>query len=62
VVVLNTTPFFLVTLQTSPSLSFPNWTTIATNTPVTSPWTFTDDSATATVTQCFYRAFITTPN
>lgn len=62
VVVLNTTPFFLVTLQTSPSLSFPNWTTIATNTPVTSPWTFTDDSATATVTQCFYRAFITTQN
>ena len=62
VVVLDTTPFFLVTLQASPSLSFPNWTTIATNTPGTSPWTFTDDNATATVTQCFYRAFITTPN
>jgi hypothetical protein len=62
VVVLNTTPYFLVTLQSSPDLSLPNWTTIATNTPVTSPWTLTDDSATATVTQCFYRAFITTPN
>jgi|SRR5665213_197166 len=61
-VVLNTTPYFLVTLQTSPSLSLPNWTTIATNTPLTSPWTFTDDSATATVTQRFYRAFITTPD
>jgi hypothetical protein len=61
VVVLSTTPFFLVTLQSSPGLSPPNWTTIATNTPVTSPWTFTDTNAPATVTQCFYRAFITTP-
>jgi hypothetical protein len=58
-VVLSTTPYFLLTLQTSPDLSPPNWTTIATNTPVTSPWTFTDDTATATVTQRFYRAFIT---
>jgi hypothetical protein len=60
-VVLNTTPYFLVTLQSSPALSLPDWTTIATNTPVTSPWTFTDTNATATVTQCFYRAFITIP-
>jgi hypothetical protein len=37
------------------------WTTIATITPVTNIWTFTDDTATATVTQRFYRAFITTP-
>jgi hypothetical protein len=59
-VVISTTPNFLLTLQTSPDLSPPNWTTIATNTPVTSPWTFTDDTATATVTQRFYRAFITT--
>jgi hypothetical protein len=61
-VVLKTTPYFLLTLQSSPGLSPPNWTTIATNTPVTSPWTFTDNTATATVTQRFYRAFITTPN
>src|ERR1035438_2376223 len=47
-VVLNTTPYFLVTLQSSPDLSPPNWTTIATNTPVTRPWTFTDTNATAT--------------
>ncbi len=60
-VVLNTSPYFLVTLQSSPDLSLQNWTTIATNTPVTSPWTFTDTNATATVPQCFYRAFITTP-
>jgi hypothetical protein len=61
-VVLNTTPYFLVTLQSSPDLSLPNWTTIATNTPVTSLWTFTDTNAAATVSQRFYRAFITTPN
>jgi hypothetical protein len=50
-----------VTLQSSPDLSLPNWTTIATNTPVTSPWAFTDTNEMATVTQRFYRAFITTP-
>jgi hypothetical protein len=58
-VVLSTTPYLLVTLQSSPGLSPPNWTTIATNTPVTSPWTFTDTNVMATVTQRFYRAFIT---
>ena len=58
-VVLNTTPFFLVTLQSSPGLSPQNWTTIATDTPVTSPWTFTNTNVMATVTQRFYRAFIT---
>jgi hypothetical protein len=60
-IVLNTTPYFLATLQSSPDLSPLNWTTIATNTPVTRPWTFTDTNATATVPQIFYRAFITTP-
>jgi hypothetical protein len=58
-VVLNTTPFFLVTLQSSPGLFPPSWMTIATNTPVTSPWTVTNTNAMATVTQRFYRAFIT---
>ena len=60
-VVLRTTPYFLLTLQASPVLSLPNWTTVTTNTPVTNLWTFTDNTATATVTQRFYRAFITTP-
>src|ERR1017187_222280 len=60
-VILNTSPYFLLTLQTSSDISLPNWTTIATNTPVTSPWTFTDTNATPTVTQRFYRAFITMP-
>ena len=58
-VVLSTTPFFLVTLQSSPDLSPPNWTTLATDTPVTSPWTFTNTNVMATVTKRFYRAFIT---
>jgi len=62
VVVLNTSPYFLVTLQSSPSLSLPNWTMIATNTPATSPWTFTDTNAMPNGPQRYYRAFITTPN
>jgi len=55
-VVLSTAPYFLLTLQTSPDLL--NWTTIATNTPVTNTWTFTN-TASASVTQRFYQAFIT---
>jgi hypothetical protein len=60
-VVLNTAPYFLVTLQTSPSPSLPDWTLIATNTPVTNIWTFIDTNATTIVSQRFYRAFITSP-
>ena len=59
--VLNTSPYFFVTLQSSPTLSLTNWTTIATNYPATNLWAFTDTNATATVTQRYYRAFITTP-
>jgi len=58
-VVLNTTPYFLVTLQSSTGPSVTNWTTIATNTPVASPWAFTDTNA--MTTQRYYRAFITAP-
>jgi len=60
-VVLSTSPYFFVTLQTSPDLSPTNWTMIATNTPATNIWTFTDTNAMTTVPQRFYRAFITTP-
>jgi hypothetical protein len=60
-VVLNTSPYFFVTLQSSPNLSLANWTTIATNTPATNIWSFTDTNATTTLTQDFYRAFITIP-
>ena len=59
--VLNTSPYFFVTLQSISDLSLTNWTTIATNNPATNLWTFTDTNATATVTQRYYRAFITTP-
>ena len=57
-VVVSTTPYFLLTLQSSPDLSLSNWTTIATNTPSTNLWTFIDDSASGTA-PLFYRAFIT---
>jgi hypothetical protein len=60
-VVLNTSPYFRVTLQTSPDLSPTNWTMIAANTPATNIWTFTDTNAMTNVPQRFYRAFITTP-
>ena len=56
VITLNTKPNGLVTIQMSSSLSQPDWTPIATNTPVTSSWTFTNDQ-TGSVTQRFYRAF-----
>ncbi len=58
-VVINTTPFFLVTLQSSLDLAPATWTTISTNTPITSSWTFTDTNEIATVPHRFYRAFIT---
>jgi hypothetical protein len=62
VVILNTWPEYLVTLQSSPDLSLTNWTMIATNTPATNIWTFIDTNATTTASQRFYRAFITNPN
>ena len=55
-VALSVTPYFLLTLQSSPDLS--NWTTIATNTPATNGWAFTD-TAPATGSQRFYKAFVT---
>jgi len=57
-VVISTTTNLLLTLQTCPGLSLTNWTTITTNTPVTSPWTYTNTAASAS-TNRFYRAFIT---
>ena len=57
-VIISTTTNLLLTLQTCSDLSLSNWTTIATNTPVTSPWTYTNIAASAS-TNRFYRAFIT---
>ncbi len=58
-VVLETTPYFLLTLQTSPDLSLKHWTTIATDSPVVAgPSTFIDNTPMTGATQRFYRAFI----
>jgi hypothetical protein len=53
---LTVTPYFLLTLQSSPNLS--NWKTVATNTPTTNGWAFTD-TAPSTGNQRFYQAFVT---
>ncbi|MDA3926603.1 MAG: ice-binding family protein [Kiritimatiellae bacterium] len=58
-VVLETTPYYFLTLQFCPDLLLADWMTVATDTPVASPWTYTDTNATTTVTQRFYRAFLT---
>ena len=58
-VVLQTTPYFLLTLQTCPDLLLANWMTVTNDTPSASPWTYIDFAATETETQRFYRAFLT---
>lgn len=59
--VVRTTPFFLVTLQTSTTMIAGSWKTIASDIPITSPWTYTHSAVLATGPKRFYRAFITTP-
>ena len=51
-----TTPYRMVTLQSSPRLVAPLWTDIASNTPSTAVWVF---ETAADVTQRMYRAFVT---
>jgi hypothetical protein len=58
-VIISTTPAYFLTLQTSPDLSGTNWTTITSDTPITSPWTFSDNAAMAAMNHRYYRAFIT---
>ena len=58
-VVLDTTPYFPLTLQTSTDLSPASWTTVITVTPISSPWTFTHAASEATGPKRFYRAFLT---
>jgi hypothetical protein len=57
--VVHTTPYFLLTLQTSTDMSLGSWVTITTDTPVTDSWTFTHTSDLATGPRRFYRAFLT---
>ena len=56
--VISSTPYFQVTLQSTPTLSPALWTTLATATPSTSPWPVTDSNATAIAPSRFYRAVI----
>jgi hypothetical protein len=58
VIGINTTPLLLLTLQFCPDLILTNWTTLATATPVTSPWTYTDTTATNASIR-FYKAIVT---
>lgn len=59
-VVLQTTPYYLLTLQACPDLLLADWMTVTTDTPSASIWTYTDTTAVEeTVPQRFYRAFLT---
>jgi hypothetical protein len=60
-VILSTTPFLFLTLETCPDLLRTNWTTLTTDTPVSTPWTFTDETVINVLSQRFYRAFLS-PN
>lgn len=57
--VVHTTPYFLLTLQTCPDLLLADWTPISSVTPTNNYWTFIDDNAPSITTQRFYRTFIT---
>ena len=57
-VTLSTAPYSLLTLEACPDLALTNWMTIATAIPVASPWTYTDNTATASVPRRVYRASI----
>lgn len=57
--VVDTTPFHLLTLQTSTSLLPGSWKTIASDTPVTELWTYVHHPRLATGPKRFYRAFLT---
>ena len=59
-VILDTTPYFLLTLESCPDLILADWTPITTDTPITSPWAFTNTLPPEGTTR-FYRAFLTAP-
>lgn len=57
--VVRSTPFVLLTLQTSTTLAPGSWRTIASDTPVSSPWTYVHSATLASGPKRFYRAFVT---
>ena len=60
-VVLETSPYFLLTLQTSTDMAPGQWSTIATATPQINSWDYTHPAANATGPRRFYRAFLSNP-
>jgi hypothetical protein len=58
-VVLETTPYFPLTLQTSPDMTPGSWENVLTATPTSTPWTHTHPASNATGPKRFYRAFLT---
>jgi len=57
--VVRTTPFDLLTLQTSTTMTPGSWKTVASDTPVSSPWTYVHNARLASGPKRFYRAFVT---
>lgn len=59
--VLDTSAYFLLTLQTSTDLAPDHWSTVTTATPQANSWTFIHPAANATGPRRFYRAFLSNP-
>jgi hypothetical protein len=59
--VVDTTPFYKITLQSRPVVGNGAWTTVTTATPGATPWTHTHTPSPATP-ELFYKAFLTVPN
>lgn len=57
--VLETTPYFVLTLETSTTLTPMSWTTVTTATPTDIIWTYIHPPAEATGPKRFYRASLT---
>lgn len=60
-VVLDTSPFFLLTLQTSVNPALGGWSTVTTATPEVKSFSYTHPANQATGTERFYRAFLSNP-
>ncbi len=54
-----TTPYFPLTVETSEDMTSGSWHEVVTETPTTTPWTYTQPALDATGPKRFYRAFIT---
>ncbi|MDB6135198.1 MAG: hypothetical protein JWM59_3441 [Verrucomicrobiales bacterium] len=59
--VLKTSPYFLLTLQTSTRMAPGQWSTVVKATPQVNSWTYTHPATNATGPERFYRAFLSNP-